>query len=258
MKKIILFVGALLLLIAVPVTVYFVGSQQEIRSKAAPATKLSFTPATITKLPDEQFSINVQIDTGENSVAAAKLSISFDATKLEAMSITNGPLAPKISASGVVSSGIATITVSAESTAKPIKGTGIIAVLRMRGKEQTITPAIIKFDQTTFVSGLGESQINVLTTIGVASITITGSSQVVATLSPTPAASPTPTASPTPEEQATPSAQTLNQTTDGMGGVGGNEMPISGSPLPVILSLMIGFICMIIGGVIRFAPVKNI
>ena len=140
-----------------------VGQQQELRSKAAPATVLALNPKTTTKTKGDIFSFDIQIDTASNNVAMAELHLMYDATKLEALSITNGPLAPKIAASGVVGSGTASITVRAENTTKPIKGTGTIAVIRFKAIGATDVPIQVKFDTTTFVSGLGESNPNVLT-----------------------------------------------------------------------------------------------
>ena len=131
-----------------------VGQQQELRSKAAPATVLALNPKTTTKTKGDIFSFDIQIDTASNNVAMAELHLMYDATKLEALSITNGPLAPKIAASGVVGSGTASITVRAENTTKPIKGTGTIAVIRFKAIGATDVPIQVKFDTTTFVSGL--------------------------------------------------------------------------------------------------------
>lgn len=231
MKKIVLLVGALLLLVAVPITVYFVGQQQDVRSRAAPATHLAFNPENITKAQDEQFTVNVQIDTAANSVAAAKIVITFDATKLEATSITNGPFAPKIVASGVVGPGTASITVAAESTAKPIKGAGVIAIVRFKGIAGTATAIPLLFDPTTFVSGLKETQANVLASSGTASVLITGGSASAAapagtagTPVVTPTALPTSIITPTGIQatpsgglEATPSAVTITVEKDASG-----------------------------------------
>ena len=187
-----------------------VGQQQELRSKAAPATVLALTPKTTTKTKGDVFSFDVQIDTAANNVAMAELHLVYDATKLEALSITNGPLAPKIAASGVVGGGTASITVRAESTTKPIKGTGTIAVIRFKAIGATDTPIQVKFDATTFVSGLGESNPNVLTSSTPASVTISAGqdSQVVPTSIPTGTPTPIPELSPTPIVESTESATT--------------------------------------------------
>jgi hypothetical protein len=193
MKKIVFFIILIIILFAVPITVYFVGQQQELRSRAAPATVLAINPSTITKAVGDVFSFDIQIDTGGNNVAMIELHLSYDATKLEAVSITNGPLAPKIAASGVVGGGTASITVRAESSTQPIKGTGTVAVIRFKAIGSTDVPAQIKFDTTTYVSGLGESTPNVLVNSIPASVQITAGNQgdVTPTMTPVPSVSPT-------------------------------------------------------------------
>ena len=195
MKKIVFFVVGFILLITIPAIVYFVGQQQDIRSKAAPATTLLFSPTTVTKPVDEQFSVNVDMNTGTNNVTAVKVVVTFDSTKLEATSITNGAFAPKITASGVVAAGTASITVAANNTTDPMQGTGTIAIIRFKGKAATTTPIQLKFDTTTFGSGLTETT-NVITTMGTASVTIKGSGtteNIVATMEKSDVPTPTPT-----------------------------------------------------------------
>ena len=219
MKKIVFFIILIIILFAVPITVYLVGQQQDLRSRAAPATVLALNPSTMNKTKGDTFSFDVQIDTGGNNVVMAELHLTYDATKLEAMSITNGPFAPKIAASGVVGGGTASITVRAESTTQPIKGTGTIAVIRFKAIESTSTPTQIKFDTTTYVSGLGETNPNVLTNTIPATVEITGGSDAVPTAIPTTQTTPqttpqttlvptlVPTLSSTPSAESTASAQ---------------------------------------------------
>ena len=221
MKKIVFFIILIVILFAVPISVYLVGQQQELRSRAAPATTLAFNPGSVSKNVGDTFSLDIQIDTGGNNVAVAELHLTYDSSALEALSITNGPAAPLIAASGVVGSGTASISVRAESSTKPITGTGTLAIVRFRALGPTTTPVKISFDPaTTFVSGLGESQPNVLVSTTPATITIQG-----AIPSPTPtasnAASPTVTITPTPTStsgvEATSSAITISIPKDDSG-----------------------------------------
>lgn len=216
MKKILIFITFLLLLIAVPVTVFFVGKSQNLQTKAAPATTLALNPSSVTKNVGDIFSMDIQIDTGENNVAIAELHLTYDASILEALSITNGPAAPMIAASGVVGQGTASISVRAESSTKPIKGTGTIATVRFKALAPTTTPVNIAFDTaTTFVSGLGESQPNVLINTTPATVTVQGAvptptPTAPSAVSPTPAsngASPTPTLILTPTPTSTASGE---------------------------------------------------
>ena len=198
MKKVIFIIVSLLLLITIPVVVYFVGQQQDIRSKAAPATSLQFNPQTMTEQIGDSFPVNIQINTGTNSIASIKIQLTFDSSILEAESITNGTLAPNITASGIVAPGSASITVSAASTTSPITGSGTVAVVRFKAKTATTVPTSVKFDSTTYASAFNETQNAIVSTVP-ASITIlsavtsinSASSAQTGTTSLTPTATPT-------------------------------------------------------------------
>lgn len=210
MKKALIFIVVFITLLAIPITVFVAGQQQELRKKAAPATTLALTPATKTVAAKDTFSLEVIINTGENKVVAAQLHILYDPTKLEATSITNGPLAPNVLKSGKVQSGQASITVGATNKASPISGTGTIAVVRFKAKEGTPTPITVRFSDTdTFVGGLDETQ-NVLIGKSSATIGITGKGEAATpTTTTTPSVTPTTTLKPTltPTQGATGSGQ---------------------------------------------------
>lgn len=216
MKKILLIIGSILLLLAVPIGVYFIRQQQDIRKKAAPATTLSLLPSTITKKVGETFSLEVAIDTGENQVIAVEVYLVYDPLKLEAQSITNGSAFPNILKSGVVDRGTATITVGTPDTSRPMKGTGTVAVVKFTTLEATDASISVKFASNTFVGGIGETTANVLVGTSPAGVTV----RTDATVTPSPTvtvdaiATPTATPSATMTPTATPSA-TLTPTPTG-------------------------------------------
>lgn len=191
MKKLAVIVVGILLLAAIPLTVFLVGQRQELRKKAAPATTLSLAPATVTKKVGETFTLDVQLDTGENQVVAAELHIVYDPAKLEAQTIANGPLFPRILASGTVDRGTASITVGAEGSAKPVTGGGIAASVRFKALDKTDAPVSVRFAANTFVGSLGEGATNVLVGTRPATVTITADT----------------VSQPAPSQPATPSAQ---------------------------------------------------
>lgn len=209
MKRVVFIVVSVLILLAIPVTVYLVRQRQELRKKAAPATTLSLTPATVTKQVGETFSLEVTIDTGENQVVAAEVHLIFDPDKLEAQTITNSTLFPNILTSGVVDRGTASITVGAADVKTPIKGGGTVAVARFKALAGTTSPISVRFAQNTFVGGLGEGSTNVLVGSTPATVTVTGAATVTPTATPSGSllsTSPTPTLIATGSAQATSSA----------------------------------------------------
>ncbi len=195
------------MLVAIPATVFLVQRNQEIRKRAAPATSLAFTPATVTKKVGDLFSLEITIDTGANQVVAAELHLTFDPAKLEAQTITNGPLFPNILASGVIDRGTATITVGAANATKPITGVGTVAVVRFKALEKTDTPVSVRLAPNTFVGSLGEGSANVLTGSSPANVTITdgaAAGETTPTPTPTPLAGLSPTPTPTIKPGSTP------------------------------------------------------
>jgi hypothetical protein len=199
MKKVFLLLS--IVLIAIPATVFLVNQQQELRKKAAPATTLAFSPATVNKKVGETFSLEVTIDTGANQVVAAELHIVYDPEKLEALTITNGSLLPNILTSGQIERGAASITVGATSATKPISVAGAIAVVRFKTLEKTDAPVSVRLAQNTFVGSIGEGATNVLVGTTPANITITQDGLAII-----PTAIPTLTPQPTATASASPSA----------------------------------------------------
>lgn len=72
-----------LLLAAIPLTLLFISRQQDIRSRAAPTTRITFTPTTLTFEGDQcsEQSLSVNLDPGENLVSTVELFLTYDATK---------------------------------------------------------------------------------------------------------------------------------------------------------------------------------
>lgn len=171
MKKLWLIIISLLLVGILPLAIHLVGQRQEIRKKAAPATTLTVIPAANAKKVGDTFSIEITIDTGENQIVAVELHLSYDPTKLEAQTITNGPLFPNILTSGTIGAGETSITVGAKDAKQPITGTSTVAVIKFKAKAKTDSPTAIKLSPNTFVGGLGEGATNVL--VGTTPSTVT-------------------------------------------------------------------------------------
>ncbi len=210
MKKFLLILVVVITLVAIPVSVFLVFQRQELRKRAAPATTLTLAPANITKKVGEVFSVEVGIDTADNQVVAAEIHLVFDPTKLEAQTITNGPLFPNVLASGVVDRGTAAITVGAPSTTAAIKGTGTAAVVKFKTLENTVAPTSVRFAANTFVGALGESATNVLIGTTPATVTIADAGDGTA---PSPSLVATPSALPNQASFSVPQATSSSTST---------------------------------------------
>lgn len=210
MKRIVVIIVSLLIFLAIPVTIFLVMHNQELRNRAAPATTLTLTPATLSKQVGDEFTLEVHMDTAANQVVAVQISLSFDPTKLEAEWIHNGTMFPNIITSGVVGNGSASIALGAANTTTPISGTGLVGTIKMKALAGTTTAAQVKFSADTFVGALGEGSTNVLSSTIPASITIGGGGPTPTQGATTPTVNPSGTITPTlsPTQEATDSATT--------------------------------------------------
>jgi hypothetical protein len=208
MKKVLLYIGIGLLLLGIPATIFFLGQQRDIRTRAAPATTLTLTPAVQTVKVGDTIKLNVDIDPGANQVISADIYVTYDPAKLEAQTITNGTSAPRVLNSGIIESGTASIKVGAASNAQPIVTRGTIAVITFTAKEATndVTPTAIQFASNTFAGGLDEPTASVLVGTTPAKITITDTSSTGANFTSGATPTATPTATLTPAAGATPTA----------------------------------------------------
>ncbi len=78
-RKVILLMFIIIILVAIPLTVYIVQKQQELRSKAAAATVLSFDPSSVSANSSVPLVFKINVDPkGVNQLSFLKLSINYD------------------------------------------------------------------------------------------------------------------------------------------------------------------------------------
>lgn len=222
-KKIFLLGFILVILIAIPFSVYIAQQRQNISSKAATSTDLSFEPASSTVKVGDIVTLDVVLNPGakapSNLISFVKLSISFSASKFTAISLepnkdgANTLINPIDEAQ--LGSGKATISLSiGADPANAVKTKTKIAILKLKAVDQDnrVTPTVpnVRFDpdpdtQVLSVESTDGTSENVLSTTNPATIVITGNAVTpTPTISPTPTATATPTGSPTPTPTVTP------------------------------------------------------
>lgn len=197
-----------LLLIAIPITMYFVKRQQDLRSHAAASSTLSFTPSTNSVQVGDQFDMEVSIDPGQNIVSYVKLAITYDPQKIEAVNITPSTSFPTTFAGPTISSGSASIEVGiGADVTQAIQAPTQVATVTFKALQPTATPAQISFDasstQILSLSSNDQPGENVLSNTTPAQVTIlSGGSGGNPTPTPTTTPTPTPTQilTPTPTE----------------------------------------------------------
>lgn len=178
-KKLLLVGFIIVLLVAIPLTVYLAQKQQQTQSSAAPSTTLSFTPAETTTSVGQTVSMDININPGSNQVSFLKLVISYDPLKLgepslvpntfDFPSVLEGPS----SAAGTSS---VTLSVGADPT-KVIQTATRAATLTFKALAATAgTPTKVSFTSETQALSIASSdQANenvLLPNAGQASITI--------------------------------------------------------------------------------------
>ena len=200
----------LLLLIAIPLTLYFVKKQQELRSKAAPSSKLYIDPATVnTSLQCQSANVDLTIDPGSNIVSIVDFYITYDPTKLNITQITPSASFPTAIRASSISSGEANMSVSiGADVTRAVSSVAKVATITFVPKAQGSTQIQIDSSRSRVFS-LGPSDQpteNVLSSVVPGTITITssaclaGGTNLTPTLAPTTAPgtggslSPTPTA----------------------------------------------------------------
>ncbi len=87
-KKALILGSLLVLALSIPITVRFLQPRQEIRSKAAGSTKLSFTPVSTATAPlqknvGDTIALDMMVDPGTNLVTFIRFQLQYDPTKLE-------------------------------------------------------------------------------------------------------------------------------------------------------------------------------
>lgn len=209
-KKIFLLGFIVMILIAIPFSVYIAQKRQGIRSKAAASTTLSFYPASSAIKVGDTLILNVALDPGTgptaNQVSFVKLSINYDPTKFARTSESDEILAPNTDSANtltsvlenpVYTSGSAYISLSigADPTRVVTTKTQIV-ILKLKALSVTDSnnPTSITFDKATQVLSIASSDQtseNVLSTTTPATITI---NPALPNLTPTP----TPTLTPPP------------------------------------------------------------
>lgn len=192
-------VSILIVIAALIVSISATGKPQEIRKKAANnGVALSLIPAAVTTSSGQEFTEAITANTNDQTVSAAEIHISFDATKLQGVSIDAGTFLPVVLTPGAIGNGTASITVGSQPSA-PQKGSGILASVKFKLLTNTTTDIV--FADTTQVAAIGRTDNAVGTKTGAH---VTTASAPTNTPTPTPKTFGTPTATPTPKPTGTP------------------------------------------------------
>ena len=139
-----------LILIAIPITLFFIGKQQETRSRAAASTVLYFNPSTPnTTTACTSFTADVMVDPGQNVVSIVDMYLTYDASKISITGITPSSEFSTIVREASLSSGTANISVSVGGdTAKAVRIVTKVATITFKPISATIGTTPVTFDST--------------------------------------------------------------------------------------------------------------
>ncbi len=213
-KKLLLLGFLFVILLVIPITVFLVGQQQDLRGRANPNTTLSFVPDDQTASVGAKVKVDVWVSPGNNLVNFIKLVVKYDSTKLSAeedsfvlnpasnLSIIEGPVI------GSAGDDLA-VTLSIENDpTKVIQQNTKIGTITFDALATSGTPTQISFDDTLIqirsTNGANQDAFNenVFLSGDPATVTIQEGTQV----SPTPRATGAPTATPTTTLSPTPTS----------------------------------------------------
>ena len=255
-KKIFLLGFIIVILIAIPLSVYIAQKRQQTQTHASRSTTLSFEPASPTVAVNQTLTLDVVLDPGSgstaNQVSFVKLIVNFDPLQFK-----NDSLAPNPSSANTLKSILEGPTYESDKAsislsigANPVdavKAITKIAILKLKALSAT-TSASVVFDPATQVLSIGsadQTSENVLSTTTPATVIITGLASP--TLTPTPtssaqqsgSASSAPTQTPAPASATLPrsAVQTSTPSTTTFGAIPPGELPntVSIEPSPTII-----------------------
>lgn len=208
-KKVVILIVTVLLFILIPISIFVVMQQQELRKKAAPLTSLSITPSQNSKNVGDEFQVNIVIDTGNNPVILADMYLTYDATKLQFLSAVNSADFPNEQTPIGKPNGSFHYQLTTLSPQTPFVGIGTVATVRFKAIAPTTTPISIVFTEESGVFGIQEGKTNLLIGTTPATVTIGNGGATTPTVSQS--VTPTTIVS-TPTNTATPSSGILSLT----------------------------------------------
>lgn len=250
-KKLFLFGFTALLLIGIPISIYFIQQQQVIRSRAEKATVFSFSPessisAPIEKKVGDTIPLDIMVDPGTNLVSFVKLEIQYDPDKLATAEanalVINSSVFPSVLEGPIYSPGKIAVTLSVgpdPTKAIQQKSTAATITFKALANTEAGTPTLVTYSANAQALSIGsqdQASENVLASTIPATIVI-GGGAVSPTLTLAPTSTPTsiptgtiaPTATGTPVSTLTPTSILTPTPTSTGTTTSTNELPVCSS-----------------------------
>ncbi|AKM83253.1 hypothetical protein A2422_00120 [Candidatus Woesebacteria bacterium RIFOXYC1_FULL_31_51] len=143
------------ILITLAIGVYYLKFRQNTSPIKAAGVDLKLTSINSIVKKDDEFYVDVYLDTKGMSVTGSDLRIKYDNNILQAINIESKNYLPVVFIPGQIVPPIAKIVLGSDPT-DPKNGTGILASIKFKAIGQGIT-TVISFDANTAVSVLGQT-----------------------------------------------------------------------------------------------------
>lgn len=222
-KKLLIIAVIVIILVAIPLTLYLLSQQQDLRQHAQAASTLSFAPDSSTSAPIEAkvgdpVDLDLYVDPASNLVSIVRLEIQYDSTKLATASganpafQNNAATFPTVLEGPIYQDGKIDVTISIGSdTTKAVSVKTKIGTVHFTALANTTTPTQVVYSETESkvlsVAGPGtgsadQASENVLNSRIPAIINIAGEATPTETVTPEPTVTDTPTPTLTPTSAA--------------------------------------------------------
>lgn len=221
-NKYFIFGNIALILVAIPLTLFFLKRQQDLGSRATPTTTLSFNPTSLQTDQCTDTTTNLVMNPGNNIVSTVEVVLTWDATKFTMEIAPNSTAFPQVLKGPTISNGTATVTLNiGADVTKAITAPTTVATVTIKPISSTGgSPARVEIDSTkTKILSLAESDEateNVYSAAGSTPLQIAIAAKVCESGEANPTATPTPigrggtspTATPTPTGSSVPTPTT--------------------------------------------------
>jgi hypothetical protein len=258
-KKLFLIGFIVVLLVAIPLTVYFLQQTTTSQGHAEASTNIAFTPTSSASTPIQEsvgssVPLSITVDPGKNLVSFVKLEIQYDPTTLATASANafqaNTTAFPSVLEGPIYSPGKIDVTLSVgPNPTAAIQQQVTAATVTFTALKDTPpgTPTLVTFTSSTQVLSIGsndQASENVLSTATPATIAIGAGTPTQSipsgTPTPAPSISPTPTVEPTTVPSGAPTAEpTVSSAPTPTPTIAPTSGPSTGGTPPVCSSLTV-------------------
>ncbi len=153
------------------------------------AASLSLSPATVVKSVGDTFTVDIVLDPSPDSVSAVSAIANYDATKVTALSIKQGPLFTGETLTNTIDTTAGQIRYDTGNLGTPVTTRGVVATITFRAIAAGSAQASYVFDANattgTSLVAAASSPTNLLTRVDGAAFTISSSANPAQPLPPT-------------------------------------------------------------------------